>query len=122
MSDLFDPLSPSPFANEPSASAWAQEAPAPAPMVTNGAPASPPPEPTPLPAPSDGLYGKEPRIYGQPEPGLISPEKAAAADGTPLAKPEPYLRVRITALDRNRRDILLRFDAQVRLTDALFSM
>ncbi|KZP20202.1 hypothetical protein FIBSPDRAFT_911176 [Athelia psychrophila] len=117
---MFDPLSESPFANEPSASAWAQEPPAPTPTPPaepNGDPTPPRTPSTPLPAPSDGLYGKEPRIYGQPEPGLISPERAVTSNGKTLAKPEPYLRVRITGLDRNRRDILLRLDAQTNLTN-----
>jgi PX domain len=62
-----------------------------------------------------GPWGKEPQIYGQPEPGLISPQTTKPSNGQPLEKPEPYLRVRITALDRNRRDTLVRFDAQVSL-------
>jgi hypothetical protein len=66
--------------------------------------------PTPDKGPSTGLYGKEPQIYGQPEPGLISPQQT---NGTKYEKVEPYLRVRITGLDRNRRDILVKFDAQV---------
>ncbi len=64
--------------------------------------------------PPSGLYGKEPQIYGQPEPGLISPRANASSNGTPFEKKEPYLRVRITSLDRNRRDVLIKFDAQVR--------
>lgn len=62
-----------------------------------------------------GPWGKEPQIYGQPEPGLVSPQTTKPSNGQPLEKPEPYLRVRITALDRNRRDILVRFDAQASL-------
>lgn len=59
-----------------------------------------------------GLYGKEPQIYGQPEPGLISPRITTGSNGTKYERAEPYLKVRITGLDRNRRDILVRFDAQ----------
>ncbi|KAH7916287.1 Vps5 C terminal like-domain-containing protein [Hygrophoropsis aurantiaca] len=66
---------------------------------------------------SDGLYGKEPKIYGQPEPGLVSPHTTVASNGTKYEKMEPYLRVRITGLDRNRRDILLKFDAQTNLSN-----
>lgn len=62
-----------------------------------------------------GPWGKEPQIYGQPEPGLISPQTTKPSNGQTLEKPEPYLRVRITSLDRNRRDILVRFDAQASL-------
>jgi hypothetical protein len=62
--------------------------------------------------PSTGPWGREPQIYGQPDTGLISPREAKSANGDHFEKPEPYLRVRITALDRNRRDILIRFDAQ----------
>ena len=69
---------------------------------------------TPTPGtPQAGLYGKEPQIYGQPEPGLVSPRVTTASNGTSYEKLEPYLRVRITGLDRNRRDILVKFDAQV---------
>lgn len=63
--------------------------------------------------PSPGPFGREPQVYGAPEPGLISPRDTVASNGTSFEKPEPYLRVRITSLDRNRRDILIRFDAQV---------
>ncbi|KZT05656.1 uncharacterized protein LAESUDRAFT_224030 [Laetiporus sulphureus 93-53] len=66
---------------------------------------------------SNGLYGKEPQIYGQPEPGLISPRLTTASNGTKFERPEPYLRVRITGLDRNRRDILVKFDAQTNLVN-----
>ncbi|KAH9077026.1 hypothetical protein EDB83DRAFT_2644043 [Lactarius deliciosus] len=55
---------------------------------------------------------------------MYDPLGSASASGTlsggfanRLEKPEPYLRVRITALDRNRRDILVRFDAQTNLTN-----
>lgn len=61
----------------------------------------------------DGLFGKEPKIYGAPEPGLISPQTTVGSNGVKYEKNEPYLRVRITGLDRNRRDILFKFDAQV---------
>ncbi|KAH7930687.1 hypothetical protein BV22DRAFT_1054414 [Leucogyrophana mollusca] len=64
---------------------------------------------------TDGLYGKEPKIYGQPEPGLVSPHTTVGSNGTKYEKNEPYLRVRITGLDRNRRDILFKFDAQTNL-------
>ncbi|KAG8804901.1 Vacuolar protein sorting-associated protein 17, partial [Serendipita sp. 399] len=67
--------------------------------------------------PSAGPWGREPQIYGQPEPGLISPRETTASNGTNFEKPEPYLRVKITALDRNRRDILIRFDAQTNLSN-----
>jgi hypothetical protein len=53
--------------------------------------------------------GREPQIYGQPEAGLLSP----AANGARFEKQGPYLRMRITGLERNRRDVLIRFDAQV---------
>ena len=76
--------------------------------------------------PPAGLYGKEPQIYGQPEPALISPRLNPGSNGTQFERKEPYLRVRITTLDRNRRDVLIKFDAQVRTsapTDCfLFSM
>lgn len=78
-------------------------------------PVTPQPGGTPeRPAPvNTGLYGREPQIYGQPEPGLISPRVTTGSNGTNFEKREPYLRVRITGLERNRRDILVKFDAQV---------
>jgi hypothetical protein len=58
-------------------------------------------------------FGKEPQVYGQPDQGLVSPQTTVGTNGAKYEKPEEYLRVRITGLDRNRRDILVRFDAQV---------
>lgn len=57
---------------------------------------------------------REPQIYGQESPGLISPAANKLSNGTKLERDDPYVRIRLTALDRNRRDILIRFDAQVR--------
>lgn len=62
---------------------------------------------------SPQVVDRQPQIYGQVEPGLISPRENVASNGAKYEKPEPYLNVRITGLDRNRRDILIRFDAQV---------
>lgn len=39
------------------------------------------------------------------------------ANGVKYEKAEPYLKVRITGLDRNRRDILVKFDAQTNLSN-----
>jgi hypothetical protein len=106
---MFDPLA-TPFASDDHSSPWPS---------ASHPPASPDPHlhisPSPVPAtpekgPSAGLYGKEPQIYGQPEPGLISP---VGSNGKKYEKPGQYLRVRITGLDRNRRDILVKLDAQV---------
>lgn len=108
---MFDPLSESatPFANDDSTLSWSV-----APYgSTSPIPKSPVAPTTPGKGQGDGLYGKEPQIYGQPEPGLISPQQTVGSNGTKFEKTEPYLRVRITGLDRNRRDILVRFDAQV---------
>jgi hypothetical protein len=57
--------------------------------------------------------GREPQIYGQPESGLLSPQATTGANGTKFEKNGAYLRLRTTGLDRNRRDVLIRFDAQV---------
>jgi hypothetical protein len=85
--------------------------------TTPHSPNSPIPNLRPAPTPdriSDGNpFEKQAQIYGQPEPGLISPAVNPSSNGDSFEKPEPYLKVRITGLDRNRRDILLRFDAQV---------
>ncbi|KAF7792889.1 hypothetical protein EIP86_003990 [Pleurotus ostreatoroseus] len=67
--------------------------------------------------PGGGLYGRQPQIYGQPEPGLVSPTVTTGANGAKYERNEPYLRVRITGLDRNRRDILIKFDAQTNLSN-----
>ncbi|KAH0587831.1 Vacuolar protein sorting-associated protein 17 [Termitomyces sp. J132] len=80
--------------------------------------ASPLPVPqTPDKGPALGIYGREPQIYGQPEAGLISPRETVGSNGTKYEKAEPYLRVRVTGLDRNRRDILVKFDAQTNLSN-----
>lgn len=63
--------------------------------------------------PEGNPFEKQAQIYGQPELGLISPTTNPTSNGEHFEKPVPYLKVRITALDRNRRDILVRFDAQV---------
>jgi hypothetical protein len=63
--------------------------------------------------PEGDHFERQAQIYGQPEPGLISPPTNPASNGDHFEKPEPYLKVRLIALDRNRRDILVRFDAQV---------
>jgi hypothetical protein len=75
------------------------------------------PAPTPERIPDGNPFEKQAQIYGQPEPGLISPATNPTSNGDRFEKPEPYLRVRITGLDRNRRDILVRFDAQTNLTN-----
>ncbi|KAI0068590.1 hypothetical protein BV25DRAFT_1866569 [Artomyces pyxidatus] len=64
-----------------------------------------------------GIFDKQPQIYGQPEPGLISPQVNSGMNGKSYEKPEPYLKARITGLDRNRRDILVRLDAQTNLSN-----
>jgi hypothetical protein len=110
---MYDPLgSPSisaGFGNDDNLPPW---------PTTPHSPNSPVPNLRPAPTPdrfSDGNpFEKQAQIYGQPEPGLISPAINTASNGSSFEKPEPYLKVRITGLDRNRRDILVRFDAQVR--------
>ncbi|KAL5636608.1 hypothetical protein ACGC1H_000533 [Rhizoctonia solani] len=92
--------------------------------TTPHTPNSPGPQPTlPLPRPISPLppsqiiagLPKEPQIYGQPTPGLLSPQLNTAANGAKLERDGQYLRVRITGLDRNRRDIIVRIDAQTNL-------
>ncbi|KAH9482793.1 Vacuolar protein sorting-associated protein 17 [Psilocybe cubensis] len=78
--------------------------------------ASPVP-PIPDKGPTPGLYGKEPQIYGKPEAGLISPRETPGSNGVKYEKTEPYLRVRINGIDRNRRDILFKLDAQTNLSN-----
>ncbi|ODN73778.1 hypothetical protein L202_07306 [Cryptococcus amylolentus CBS 6039] len=62
---------------------------------------------------------REPKIFGAPGMGLVSPPPDAQFDHakTNGAKepPRPYLRVRIGTLERNRKDLLVRFDASTNL-------
>ncbi|ODN89723.1 hypothetical protein L198_06417 [Cryptococcus wingfieldii CBS 7118] len=62
---------------------------------------------------------REPKIFGAPGMGLVSPLPDAQSDHatTNGAKepPRPYLRVRIGTLERNRKDLLVRFDASTNL-------
>ena len=107
---MFDPLSVPNFPqDEPP---WPTKPHSPSDPIPNLPRPSPHHEPR---GPPAGLYGKEPQIYGQPEPALISPRLNPGSNGTQFERKEPYLRVRITTLDRNRRDVLIKFDAQVRL-------
>lgn len=126
---MYDPLANA-FANSssPSSSITPQTAPVPAWPATSHnpfadgvilpKPSSPKPPGTPEKPPHSGLqggptnpYGKEPQVYGQPPSGMVSPQNNGNAK---FERSEPYLRIRITGLDRNRRDILVRLDAQVR--------
>lgn len=109
---MFDPLS-SGFGDD--TPPWPTTPHTPNSPIPNLRRASTPVPPTPEKGPTPGIYGKEPQIYGQPEAGLISPRDTVGSNGTKFEKPEPYLRVRITGLDRNRRDILVKLDAQVTL-------
>ena len=105
---MFDPLSVPNFPqDEPP---WPTKPHSPSDPIPNLPRPSPHHEPR---GPPAGLYGKEPQIYGQVEPALISPRLNPGSNGTQFERKEPYLRVRITALDRNRRDVLIKFDAQV---------
>ena len=67
---------------------------------------------------------RDPRVYGAPGTGLVNPPTDRARDvaqsptkaqgkGDDRA---PYLRVRIGGLERNRKDLLIRFDASVRVS------
>ncbi|SJL02053.1 uncharacterized protein ARMOST_05377 [Armillaria ostoyae] len=114
---MFDPLnSASAFGGSVETPPW-PTTPHPNSPIPNLRRASTPVPPTPDKGPTPGLYGKEPQIYGQPEAGLISPRDTVGSNGTKYEKTEPYLRVRITGLDRNRRDILIRLDAQANLSN-----
>ncbi|KAJ8086895.1 Vacuolar protein sorting-associated protein 17 [Marasmius tenuissimus] len=116
---MFDPLSSnnSPWGGADEQPPWPTTPHAPNSPIPNLQRAPSPVPPTPDKGPSTGLYGKEPQIYGQPEAGLISPRETVASNGTPFEKPEPYLRVKVTGLDRNRRDILVKLDAQTNLSN-----
>lgn len=113
---MFDPLSSSTAASwgdDQEPPPWPTTPHSPNSSIPNLRRAVSPVPPTPDKGPSPGLYGKEPQIYGQPETGLISPRETTGSNGVKFEKAEPYLRVRINGLDRNRRDILVKLDAQV---------
>ena len=112
--DMFDPLS-STFGEEPQPP-WPTTPHMPNTPIPNLPRPSSRPSSRPQTPDKGGIYGRQPQIYGQPEPGLISPTANAASNGTKYERAEPYLKVRITGLDRNRRDILVKFDAQVRIS------
>ncbi|KAJ7780987.1 Vps5 C terminal like-domain-containing protein [Mycena metata] len=116
---MFDPLSSGGFGSDDALNpGWPTTPHTPnSPLPGNLRRASTPVPPTPDKGPAPNPFGKEPQIYGQPESGLISPRDAVGPNGTNYEKPEPYLRVRITGLDRNRRDILLKLDAQTNLSN-----
>ncbi|KAJ7639072.1 Vps5 C terminal like-domain-containing protein [Roridomyces roridus] len=114
---MFDPLSNGFADDETLSPPWPTTPHAPNSPIPNLRRASTPVPPPPDKGPAAGPYGKEPQIYGQPETGLISPRDAVSPNGTNYEKPEPYLRVRITGLDRNRRDILVKLDAQTNLSN-----
>jgi hypothetical protein len=119
---MFDPLSStSSIFAEDSIPPWPTTPHQPNSPIPNLRRASTPIPPTPEKGLSGGIYGKEPQIYGQPEPGLISPRDTVSSNGTKYEKSEPYLRVRVTGIDRNRRDILFKLDAQVRSGVVLYT-
>lgn len=113
---MYDPLGSSTAAfggvEDHDTLAWPTTPHAPGSPIPN-LPRNPSAPPTPSKGPIPGIYGKEPQIYGQPEPGLVSPRETLGSNGVNYEKPEPYLRVRINGLDRNRRDTLVKLDAQV---------
>ncbi|KAK7060406.1 Vacuolar protein sorting-associated protein 17 [Paramarasmius palmivorus] len=116
---MFDPLSSnnSTWGGSDETPPWPTTPHTPNSPIANLHRASSPVPPTPDKGPAPGLYGKEPQIYGQPEAGLISPRETVASNGANFEKPEPYLRVKVTGLDRNRRDILVKLDAQTNLSN-----
>jgi len=67
---------------------------------------------------------REAKVYGAPTPGLVNPPteyrngslngQSDTADGQGVGQAQArYLRVRIGGLERNRKDMLVRFDASV---------
>lgn len=58
---------------------------------------------------SSSAYIRDPQVYGDPGTALMSP----SAETSKGEKPPPFLRVRIAGLERNRKDLLIRFDASV---------
>ncbi|CDZ98475.1 Membrane coat complex Retromer, subunit VPS5/SNX1, Sorting nexins, and related PX domain-containing proteins [Phaffia rhodozyma] len=59
-------------------------------------------------------FEKERQVYGQPSQSLMSPD--ALMDGKRADRLSPFLRVKITGMERNRKDLLIRFDASTNLS------
>ncbi|WVR03071.1 hypothetical protein IAU60_000060 [Kwoniella sp. DSM 27419] len=74
---------------------------------------------------ASGNFEREPKIFGAPGLTLVSPPPSdatrAGGEGRKEA-PSSYLRVRIGALERNRKDLLIRFDASTNLPNFRTSM
>ncbi|KAL1407271.1 Vacuolar protein sorting-associated protein 17 [Vanrija albida] len=94
-----DPLSPANI-NE----GWSTE---PAPSLS-----APPVQPPAPPSPSSSTHIRDPQVYGDPGTTIMSSPTASQSD-----RPAPYLRVRIGGLDRNRKDLLIRYDASTNLAN-----
>lgn len=66
---------------------------------------------------------REPKVFGAPSPSLAHPPASASASSEASGSGQQrqggggagYLRVRMGALERNRKDLLIRFDANVSL-------
>ncbi|WRT63179.1 uncharacterized protein IL334_000082 [Kwoniella shivajii] len=98
---------------------------------------TPPPTST-----SNDTFSREPKVFGAPGLGLVSPHPPPSSssstyedtqstrnanvngNGTTTRKeaPNSFLRVRIGGLERNRKDLLIRFDASTNLPNFRTSM
>lgn len=79
------------------------------PTASASAPSSASPAPAPAPqSPSADTTIRQPQVIGDPGTALMHPPPPP-----PNEKPAPFLRVRIGALERNRKDLLIRYDASV---------
>lgn len=58
-----------------------------------------------------GGYTRDPKIFGMPSASLTAPAAGAAHNGSST----PFIKIRIGGLERNRKDLLVRFDASVRV-------
>jgi hypothetical protein len=57
---------------------------------------------------------REPKVFGAPGMGLANPDASGSmSPRKEKGKEGPFLRVRIGVLERNRKDLLIRFDANV---------
>ncbi|TXT13152.1 hypothetical protein VHUM_01553 [Vanrija humicola] len=71
---------------------------------------SAPPQPSGPPSPSSSTHIRDPQVYGDPGTTIMSSPSTPHSE-----RPMPYLRVRIGGLDRNRKDLLIRYDASTNL-------
>ncbi|KAL7421910.1 Vacuolar protein sorting-associated protein 17 [Cryptotrichosporon argae] len=106
------PSSSDPYISAPISNPYAA-APASSSLTASGS-AGGAPLPPPPPASASSTHIRDPQVYGSPGAALVSPPPAADKDGA-TERAGPFLRVRIGGVERNRKDLLVRYDASTNL-------